>query len=723
MRRTFFLSGLLTVALTACQETSIGDAGQAGAGEVEIALTSTESPGLLSTRSEEEELPDVSDFIVEIYSASGIRLYRDTYANSSGKTILLNSGEYRLLAQHGDSAGVGFNSVWFAADRQFTVRPQTHETVEAVARMSKVKVAVEYGPQISLDYSEFYVEITSDVSEPLTFSKDETRAGYMPAATLTPLVYAVVDGELKYYRAASVECSPNDFVTFSIDTKPLESSMNVSVSIDRGTETIVKDLTIPSDMMPKDGPQVSMRGFESGTVQTFTEALDSPLLQTGLRADIVADGKIACCSIEFEPETASSLGVPVSVDLCSADQGTLDRLEASGFRWLRAMGGQRLGYVDFTGVARGIVSSHCVPSSLRTLSFRIAVTDSREKTFTSELYTIAEQAPSVVFEPQDWNAYARRIDHLTASVPVGNPDALELQYMDSGEWKPVEKSSFSASEYSFNAITGLQPSTQYQLRAIYNGNEAISVNATLTTESDAQIGNSGLEDWQTLEHQFTYNFFGKHSYPVNWDLPWVSDGQWWAVNSKLTMPSSTSVASANWNWVRFPSVSWTDDCTEGSKAAVLYGLNVGDWVTASAAVGQRVAGEFFIGKADDSGNHQEDGHAFGSRPDKLKFDYKYDAYGSETFSVTVLLTSADGVELFSGTRLVDENLEWTEYEFPLTYSFPDKKVGRIYVSFKASTAEKPGVTGNYELTIRNNEKFTGNFGSILKIDNIELIYE
>lgn len=137
--------------MSACTEEQLAAPSAEAQGEVVITLSSDGSTNAVpAMRAEGDdassgtELPDIDDFEVEIYSlSSGWRLYRDTYANTVGKTIALNAGEYRLLAQHGDSLGIGFNSIWYAADTQFTVHGQTTEEISAVAKMSKVKVAIE----------------------------------------------------------------------------------------------------------------------------------------------------------------------------------------------------------------------------------------------------------------------------------------------------------------------------------------------------------------------------------------------------------------------------------------------------------------------------------------------------------------------------------------------------------------------------------------------------
>ena len=50
--------------------------------------------------------PNVNDFKIEIYkyTDSGLlRLYRDTYENTVGQKIRLNSADYKIQARYGDS--------------------------------------------------------------------------------------------------------------------------------------------------------------------------------------------------------------------------------------------------------------------------------------------------------------------------------------------------------------------------------------------------------------------------------------------------------------------------------------------------------------------------------------------------------------------------------------------------------------------------------------------
>lgn len=735
MRRLRFLPLGLFIMCLSCSRQEPFDFADSGTGGVTISLSASssgteESP--VQTRATEERVPDTDDFIVEIYSLQGIRLYRDTYANSCGKRIPLNTGEYRLLAQYGDSAGVGFNAAWFSADRQFTVMPQETESIEAVARMNKVKVTVNYGENIRTDYP-YYYSIVRHVasSKELELVKDESRPGYILPGMLVYELYVYNSASSKWYYASLEprEYKPNTFVTFNVELSEGEGAVGgISVEVDVSTEDVTKEYEVPFDAAPQDVPTVtlSQKGFDAENTFSFIEAVE----YEGVKADIVAMGKIKDCILTVDSDYLLKKGVPEKVNLAdpALDPVTEASLRAAGFTWPREMRGQRFANFDLSYLSENI--RYSPESGLFEGSFMLEVTDSAG-------HTVSEPAVfSVIQQPVEFsaseinqsNAFARRLSGLSAAVNVGNPDALSVQYRKTNaeKWSEVKSSGAgTGQQFGLPEIKGLVPETEYEVRVIYNSNEHLATNiATITTEPAAQIGNSGFEDWTTRTHKFTYNFFGSHSHDIDWDQPWGNENdKWWAVNSKKTMPSSTSVVSANWNWVRFPTVAYTTDACQGSHAAMVYSVNVGDWVTDAALVGDRVAGELFIGTSDDKGNRTSEGHAFKSRPDTFRFYYKYMPKDNETAYVKFELRDRDGNVITSAESDLGSSSDWTKAEFPLTYQDMNRQADSIYIIFKSTMAEKPAVTGNFNLIIRDNESYEGNFGSILMVDALELVYE
>lgn len=721
----FVLTCLAAFATVSCTE-ALEEIATGADGEITVSLTSDwDCRPHLKSAVQEEEVP-AGEFIVEIFKTDGnVRLYRDTYANTENKAIKLNGGDYRLVASHGDPDGCGFDAPYYMGEEMFTVHAQTHEEVHVTAKLANVKVAVEFGEHLVLDYPEHYAVVRSDKDCSLEFSAGEERPGYMPAGNLSLELYAKIDGEWKYYASEPEEYSPNDFVTFHVDTKEGEGSLSLNIKVDDSVELVEKEVEIPQSMLPKEAPKMTFNGFGDSDVIEVVEAGETP---ESLKIDIVADAGIGHCILHINSEYLAGMGVPPKIDLVTVEENVAELLKDNGFDWRGVMQGQRLAYIDLTGVAEKLASEVYDDANPFKAEISFEIEDSNgKKSAESQSVTIAALKPEFSFSAVQTDAWARSIRGMEISYANLNPAVLKLQYKAAadGEWQDAGLSSDSGSVLSFNNISGLTPETEYQLRAIYNGNEAAAVQTSLTTEAAAQVGNSGFEEWQTSVFEFTYNFFGKHEQNVDWYHPWSSEETdiWWAVNSRVAMPSSTSVASANWNWVRFPTVAYTADAADGGNAAVIYSVAVGDWTT-NISPGTSHAGELFIGTADDSGNHSSEGHSFGSRPDRLEFMYKYDSNGGETFFVNAELYSEDGTVIATAsTDSGSASSSWLKFSLPFQYTDTARKAARIYVSFKSTSASEPSVTGNKVITIADNAQYTGNFGSMLYLDDLQLVYE
>lgn len=714
MRRIGFLFSFVAFMMISCAKETVTVTGESAGpmGEVTIALASVDGHHNALPVKSTVEVPDAGDFKIEIFNAEGVRLYRDTYANSENKKIPLNAGEYRLLASHGKALGVGFDAIYFAADRNFTVRPQTAETIEATARMANVKVAVNFGENLDTYYAGHYARVKNpQVQDYLQFDQDETRAGYIPAGDLTLEVYANVEGTWKYYKAPAKTYSPNDFVTFNVDIDPRQGDLTVGIKIDDTEDLVEEEIKVPSAYAPGDAPVIVFSGFDGSRNLNFTEAVD----YQGTQADFVVEAGIASCVLDITSDYLSAKGLPASVDLVTADESVKTQFSEYGIRWNGGLDGARIGSLDFSGLGKNIHD----PENQFSASIKLTVTDKAGKKAVSEVYTLTQVPPQISVDIHDYNAFARRIEGLTANVPVGNPAAYELQYSaDNSVWIPMPVKSMNGQNISYDVVSGLEPATEYSFRTVYNGNESSARSAgTLTTEQALQVGNSGFEDWTVQNHTFNYiSSLTKKN--IDWYLPYSSaSSSVWAVNSKKTMPGKYTTAG-NQNTKNFPSVAYSTDAFFGSRSAMLYTVRVHDLNFDPDDI--LAAGELFIGKADDSGNHSSEGTGFTSRPDELQFQYKYESYNNETYLVEVRLYSGDTV-IATGTLNGQKASSWTPGSVKLTYSDRTRQADKVYISFKSSSAASPAYREG-EITVADNKSYTVYYGSVLYVDQLNFVY-
>ena len=729
MRRLRFIPALLVI-LSACSERIIEQTPPASGevGTLTIDLSNDMQTENIGTKADADE-PVLDDFRVAIYKAADkMRLYNDSYANTVGREIKLNAGDYRLVAQHGDTLGCGFNKAYYLADKAFTINAGVN-TVEAVAKLANVKLAVNYHETIKTNYSDYYAVVRHNTlkGKSVKFSKNETRSGYIPGGEVVLEVYAVVDdeGTEKYFKTEPLTYAPNDFVTFTITTDNREGSLVIDITVDTGTEDKTETIEIPATTVPQEAPSITLAGFDgAGNAHEFVEGQDVAG-HSGM-ASFIARGSLAHCYLTTDSDWLAAKGVPAEVDFANLDAATKGILRSVGFVWDEEMATSRtFSYVDFTDVITNMMASVKAEADDAVIAdFSLKVVDTVGKE-AEENFRITSGGVKVTLDVKDHNVWAAKVVDPVVTITKGVPSLVDFQYSTDGfTWTDIELlPSMNGYTLSYGTVPAA-PNTTYHVRAIYNGNENCkSAVRTITTEAALQLGNSGFEDYQLVQTQFK-PMAAINSYTRNWYQPYASgeSDPWWACNSLQSMPDG-HYQLAGKEWVRnFPSSGYTKDRHSGQKAALLYNVNVGNYNTAGVASGTTYEGEIWIGTADGDGNHASEGHVFVSRPSRLTFYYKYAPTDGDKFFVDAWVKAADGTVIATLQETAGTAADtWTQYSRAFEYKVFDKKAASIYVRFSSCYGDGNVDTGtSFDL---GDETVKAHAGSFFKIDDIELIYE
>ena len=707
---------VLAVLMTSCADRlqDSGNLEQQGIGEVVLNL-SADAGTQTRAESPHVDIP-VDAFSVEIFNSSSIRLYCQKFEQAKAETISLNSGEYRLLAKYGDSLGVGFDKPFYLADQPFTVRPQTKETVEAVARLANVKVAVEFGDNLKAAYPDFYAVVrntSANVKSSLKFLKDETRKGYIPGGDLVVELYADVDGKWMYYEAPAQTCAPNDFITFRIDKGANYGDLTVNILVDTSVEQIDKTVTIPFASASAPAPSVEAVGFTEGRF---------PVKQ-GDRTDalayfsVMAPGILASCSLEIDSPYLSSIGVPQTVDLLSATAS--DALSPAGI-WFG--GDLQALAVDLSGLASVLANTGAdLGTDLQLACLTITAVDQNGRTGTASVAYDLLPEGSITIDPG--MVWARKVTGVSARLTssAGDPLKMSIQYSSDGlQWNDVPVT-VSGRNLQAQNIEGLAPGTEYSFRLLYDGIYTLD-SKTVTTETAAQVGNAGFEQWTTTPYKTN-----RHTAYVYYPYGSESD-KWWDVNSMASMNSD--ITTLYYCFKCMPTVTYgTSTVHSGNAAAQVSTINVGNANSMWATTGSWYVGELFLGSADSDGNRVSTGHSFASRPSAVKFWYRFSAYSSDDrFGVDVSVVAEDGTVLSSASVTDGPQTDtWTQMTLPLDYSVTDRKAASISISFKASTSGSHSCAVGGEQFERagqtNGDQYTAvKLSSMLRLDDVELVY-
>ena len=407
MRRKFLLLfGFASAVLAACTQDKMSEPSEEVTGEVFLTLN-TEGMAPQSKAVVEVGVPKPEDLTVEIFKKTdleNVRLYRDTYSKIKEKPVKLNCADYRMLAYYGDSLAVGEDLAYYECMAEFSLTPQERSvSVSATAKVSNVRVAVEYGENLEHDYTEYYSVVRSVTPsgrrKTLEFYQDEVnKKAFVPYGTLYFELYAKVDGQWKYFPSKAVEPLRGDDITFKVDTKRLTGQQGITVTI---AQLDKKEISyeVSADMLPQDAPEAS-----AGNIPAETEMVEGDPVKTNLRMDFVVDGNIKECWLNVNSAYLAAMGVPERVDLASDNLSTRvkNALESVGLKWMNGMAGRRFAYLDFSGITRFMGETVCDPDNLFSADFSVEIIDQRNNpgqtshvgTYKSKTYTFVQGVPA-----------------------------------------------------------------------------------------------------------------------------------------------------------------------------------------------------------------------------------------------------------------------------------------------------------------------------------------
>lgn len=737
MRRSGFLIPCFAILLAACNESVMTEVpvDASDAGRVTFSLSADLRNDVVDVKSSAEEI-SVDDFWVEIFNSKKIRIFCEKYADAKDTTLYVNSGDYTLLATYGTENSVGFDKPFYKAEEPFTVGPQETKPLAATATLANVKVAVNFDENLDnkLSYEQYWAVVRNN-GKKLRFNPAETRAGYIPAGNLEFVLVVKINGEYKQYVHPAAEYAPNDFVTFNVSAPLMDGNLVIKVLIDNTVEIVeVDEIVVPiEDMLPIEEPAIYSEGFDNDNSITFVDT-KAPV-KNELWISATAEGVLSSAVLSID---CPDLGLPAEIDLATADDAVASAFEAKGIWWkfnadrtslsislLDAYDDHisKLGY-------RGYDHDAGRPLPAAEIGLKIEAAGGAART-AEESYAIYVEpnAARGSFSWNDYDVWATKIVNPVLTLGEGKYDMTKIQYsMDGQTW--IDFQDVTSSEYSMGTVEGLDAGTTYYLRAIYDGWLEVAAPVSFTTEAAQQVGNAGFEEWQVLSYTYTTKLISTSSGSRDWYIPWNADEDdiWWAVNSKKTMPSETTPQAQPYKVC--PTVSFcTTDAHEGTKSAQIATVFVSNGATSSTFAANSpwtytsAAGELFIGAADADGNHSSEGHRFLSRPLELTFRYKYESYKEETFYVSVVLKNEQN-EIIASNEVLDGAAasSWTEMSIPLNYINETSKASDIYICFKSTSASSPSYDKDKSLEM-NGTTQKGHMGSVLKIDDLVLIYK
>lgn len=757
MKLLRFLPIVVAISLVSCIKSPMEDmpVGSDEMGLLKLSLSIDDRVQIVPTKAVELDpdlVPHVDSIYVDLYrfgkkagkpnsKETWNRIYFGKYEDAKDTTFRVNAGQWKMLAFHGDSTACGFDKPYYKAEKEFYVDGGLNEKgepnityISADVIVSNVRITVNFDETVAGSYYDYFIRLSALDQEKykqiLRYKKDQTKDAYMMPSENLQIEFMAQheygdESSWKYAVIGTIKTLPNDHVTLDVRVKdPRYGTLDIDIITD---DTIVEkkeNVEILENWTPQDYPQIVAAGFKNND----HPVVEGDAVGNSATLSVVARAGIKNFFVKIDSEylvAENGFDLPLGQELDLADpssaKSALDKLAAAGFEWQEnILGLRKLTYLTMTNFFAKVNASHPASEGERkiaTISVRVVDEVDHE---TSQVLTSTAYPVTQTLSIPDGSVWATKIVSPTLNAPRGLNRLFVLQVSaDGNAWSDLKTFDYANGALVDFGTIEVTPSTDYYFRTRYNNNDNLVSNVVkVRTEDALQVGNPGFEYFHAKD-LVVDTWFGATE-KVQWYLPYLSTDSdpWWAVNSRMTMPSSTT--PSNIPFKVFPCAAYSTDRYSGDKAAMVYTVSVNDYNTDGSSLGDGIPGEIWLGKADDSGNKSVKGHSFNSRPSAVKFWYRYAPLNADYFAVYVELRDAEG-NTIAYTEKLDGELaaNWTQCEIPVLYSKTSVKAASLYICFKSST------TG--ETTMNKSEEIAGtlknaHMGSVLRIDDVELIY-
>ena len=623
----------------------------------------------------------------------------DDHRTLAAEPLTLPAGTYTVTASTGTPSNARWESPCYSGSASVLVKPEQKATANIVASLSDTKVTVNFEDPIPEMFSEYSVSFSNGTGDPLVF---DSAAGNLGAAA-----YFAVTGSLTYeLNMVNVDGTAYSLGPITLDDVKVNQHYRFTFTIDSESDdqgraffTIIVD--------------------DSVNTVTYELNLDFSDEHPEVSADFPITNEI---TIPKGNETSRVLSFKASRGIASLvlHHGDAGLLELGMPQWTDLVASQEVSALQQIGIDCNLVPFGSLEATVDMTDF-ISSLEIGNYSFMTTVIDTKNSYDQVVFNlhvisPVDAEAVEARPWAKFAIIKgvwfdPNRPAGLGFQYRKASDSAWTDYSgdiSFDDATKQFSAeLCSLEPLTTYVFRAV-SDKDKDTKEISFTTEGAPTVPNLSFDNW-------------------------YKDGSCWYPNASSSVYVWDSANPGTSSLGVTPTTPEESDVVSG-KAARL---------ESATAMGMFAAGNLYIGQFDGLaglGAKLKWGYQFTGRPIALVGYYKYTPknidkaqapYTSlqgqpDNCSIRIWLTtwtsqfnintstktflSDDDPSIVASASLYSDVSNPSYVRFVLPIEYRDNTAIPTYIEIACAAS-------------RYGDYFTGGVGSVLRVDEFELIYD
>lgn len=464
----FLLLGFFALFFSGCQD----DKNASSTGKIKLKVAASGAVTDVTTRSGEENVPDVNHFSVEVLQEGNVQASWGKLSDYDEDTTF-PVGAYTMKAFYGDMEKEGFASPYYEGSTNLVIQSGATTEVEATCKLTNTKITIEYTDDFKSYFKTYSSIVKSELGSEVTFASTETRAAYVkPGRVSVKVTFTKATGGVgsNTVDVATIEAAlPQHHYHLLMDVDAGKAML--SVIFDRVTEEKPVTLDVSDKALNIKAPYFTLTGFEK--TSNDNNQWDGNLTEANkLSALLTSLGGFKKCILRTTSKELSGWKQE-GYDLVNLTDEDLAFLTQSGIK-LIGFGANKdqMAIIDFTGVVPHLNISDANSEHL----FYLQVTSTYGKE--SEQYVLNLTTPkNFMLLPAEAVKMSATIVKLPVKLKEGNPDNVELYYKNYGTWTRIPQVSQQPiagkpGYYEFTATDVSMGFVAKEFIARYNGVES-----------------------------------------------------------------------------------------------------------------------------------------------------------------------------------------------------------------------------------------------------------
>ena len=421
----------------------------------------------------------------------------DDHHTLQNEPIALREGNYIIKASNGTDVDAGFDSPYYEGCDTVAIVAGQEASSMITCTMANVKVTVSFSDAVKQNFSKYSVDVTNGLPNgTLTYDGETLEGqGYFKATGSLVWTITMTNTDSTEYEPITSEITnvkPRDYYNIHFDingsgSATQEGGVSVRISVDGTVNEQSHDLNVNLNKAPE--PVVTEA---SGADLTDVVRAPQGVGLVGL-LNLKAEAGFKRVTITHSSEAVAALGIPGTVDILAPEAGVKETAAAAGLTCPDCAEGETGAKIDM----RQLLSSRL---AIGTYEFAVNILDMQSQ-YVSTKITV-KVVPNVEVSTISTNPWAKFVYVYAQYNTESEPEGMGFEWRKAGEstWTPFSGELTTEGTAYSAKIGGLEPSTQYEVRAITAAEHSDDNIMSFTTQAADQLPNFNFDLWSDSGH-------------------------------------------------------------------------------------------------------------------------------------------------------------------------------------------------------------------------------